>query len=300
MADAGTTSFLQSIAPLVEKIKTDYPSLLPYLQDPEIAEIILEGAANNDTPTAFQAAIQGSKWYTSKAPSERQWIVTKLVDPGRASQLEAQTSVQIRQLASTYGIPLTSAQVDYFTTGALDGGWDANEIQRQVVNYGSTRQLRPGQITATQDQLRATASSYAIPVSDQALKSWATQINDGNQTTQGFQSYAAQQAKLAFPGLEKQIDSGLTVKQIGDPYAQIAAQQLGIDPNTIDFSDPKWHAALQGQDANGNPAGPLTHLQWQQKILVDPTYGFASSQQGLSDAYNLKQSIMQSFGTQVV
>lgn len=298
MADA--TNFLQSIAPLVERIKKDFPSLLPYLSDPALAEIILEGAAGQYTPEKFTSAVQGSEWYRTKAPSERQWIITKLVDPARAAQLESQATVQVRQLASQFGVPLTSAQLDLFVNGALQGGWDAAEIQRQLVNYSQTQRLSPGQITATQDQLKATAAAYAIPLSDQTLSHWATQINNGSQTTQGFQDYAQQQAKLAFPSLAKQIDSGLTVKQIGDPYAQIAAQTLGIDPNTVDWSDPKWQKALQSRDKDGNISGPQDHLQWKQTLMTDDAYGYAHSEGGQSAAYDLKGALSSAFGLNVL
>lgn len=317
MADAGAT-FLRSLAPtaavfaktnpgqdfgaLISRIASDYPQLAPYLSNPEIAQILLEAAKNNPTAAQFQGAVQGSEWYRSKPPSERTWITTQLIDPARASQLSAQAAVRLHQAARIAGVNLTPDQFAKLTDQALAGGWDtdANEIQRRLVDMGRTQTLGPGQITATQDQLRATASNYAIPVSDTALRNWAVRINDGSQTAAGFEEYARSQAKLAFPTLAKQIDTGLTVKQIGDPYAQIAAQTLGINPDGIDWSKPKWQAALQGRDAKGEMTGPLDHLAWQQKLTTDKAYGYDQSQNGLSSAYQLVNTLATGFGQQVI
>lgn len=300
MADA--TSFLQGIAPLVAKINSDYPQLAPYLQNPEIAQIILEGASKNMTPTQFQGAIQASTWYKTKAPSERTWITTQLIDPARAGQLEGETSVRVRQIANQLGLRLTGAQVDLFAHGALQGGYDkdANELQRQLADFGRNQKLAPGQILATQQQMQKTASDYGIPIGGQALKAWATQVNDGSQTMQGFQAYAASQAKLAYPPLAKEIDQGLTIKQIGDPYAQIAATTLGIDPNSVDWSDPKWQKALQGRSKEGDYRGPMSHLDWKQTIMQDPAYAYAKSENGQTDAYHLMNTLKSAFGLNVL
>lgn len=300
MADA--TSFLAGIAPLVAKIQSDYPQLAAYLQDPEIAQIILEGASKNMTPTQFQGAIQASTWYKTKAPSERTWITTQLVDPARAGQLEGETSIRVRQIANQLGLRLTGAQVDLFAHGALQGGYDkdANELQRQLADFGRNQKLAPGQILATQQQMQKTAADYGVPLGGQTLRAWATQVNDGSQTMQGFQSYAAQQAKLAYPPLAKQIDQGLTVRQIGDPYAQIAGQALGIDPNSINWSDPKWQKALQGRSKEGDYRGPMDHLSWKQTIMTDPTYGYSKSENGQTDAYHLMNTLKGAFGLQVL
>lgn len=296
MADAGA-SFLQGIAPLVATINAQYPQLAPYLQNPEIAQILLEGAAKGQTPDQFQGALQASNWYRSKPPSEREWIVTQLIDPARAAQLQAQTSVQVNQLASEFGVHLDSNQVNLFTQGALAGSWDATEIQRRIVNFSQTQKLAPGQILATQQGLQSTAASYALPVAAGTLRDWATKINNGSQTTQGFTSYAQQQAKILYPSLAKQIDAGQTVKQIGDPYAQIAASTLGIDANSVDWSNPKWSAALQGTPAKaGEPAAPMSLQQWQQTLMTGPQYGFSHSTQGQTDAYNLVNTLKQGFG----
>lgn len=295
MADAGA-DFLKGIAPIIDQIKTNYPQLVPYLADPQLLSLFAEGMSKQMTSAQFQGFILASDWHRNTPPSARQWLSTQLLEPARAAQLKAQTSTQVQQIGTTVGVPLTTQQVDFLSQAALQEGWNATEIQRRIISQSAQAKLQPGQILATQGQLQQTASSYGIPISTNTLGTWARQINDGSQTTAGFQSYAAQQAKLAFPTLAKQIDSGLTVKQIGDPYAQIAGQTLGIDPNTVDWSQPKWQKALQAQDAQGNITGPMDHLSWEKTIRTDPTYGYSRSEQGQTDAYSLVNALKQGMG----
>ncbi len=54
-----------------------------------------------------------------------------------------------------------------------------------------------------------------------------------------------------FPSLKNALDSGVTVAQYVEPYRQMAAQTLEINPDDVDFMSPKYSQALFQNSPDG-------------------------------------------------
>lgn len=289
---------LAAVANMVTQIEAQYPAFAPLLKIPDIAKLLVEASQPGQqwTSTKFQAAIQGTDWWKNTSQPARQWEVLKLVQPGSAAQQQAQVAQQVHSLAATEGVVLSSTDLGNLVEQAQSNGWNANQIQQAVGQQARYGQQRAGTIQSTAGALGKIAADYGVPLSDHATFGWAQKIAEGNATQEGFQAYAQDQAKLAFPTLAQHIDQGMTVRQLADPYLQIAGQTLGVDPNTLELNNPKWASALQSRDAKGNITGPMTQMDWQRKIMTDPTYGYDHSQNAIDAATNLVASLKQSFG----
>lgn len=294
----GKGAGLKADDPRIQDIVDRFPEFATMLQIPEIADLLVKASApgNNWTPEYFREQLWHTKWWKSTPESARQWQTRKLVDPATAGLQARQLSANIIGTAQSLGINLTPGEVAWYTEFAGQEGWDETMLTRAIVDTHKQGKYHAGTVNATKDSLKGIAADYGIKVSDASAFKWATNIATGRQTQDGFQDFARNQAKGAFPQLIKEIDSGLTVKQIADPYMQQAADLLGLNPETMLLSDPKWQRALHGNDVKGNPTGRMSMQDWQRHIMTDPSYGYGRSANGRLAALQLRDSLAKTFG----
>lgn len=293
MVDKGR-EYLETIA----RITDAYPAFGPLLSIPDIANLLIEASVPGAqwTPDKLQAKIQGTDWWKNTSDSSRKWQIQKLTQPGSAAQSSAQTASAILSAAGQAGVSLSPTELATMVDNAQNDAWTPQQLQQNVVRHAEQNTLKPGTIANTATQLGGVAAQYGVPLSDHAAFAWASKIAAGTATAEGFNAYAVQQAKLHFPTLSEHLDQGMTVRQLADPYLQIAGQTLGVDPNALELSNPKWAAALQHRDEKGNIVGPMTTLDWQRKIMTDPGYGYDHTANAQAAATNLVQQLGQSFG----
>lgn len=135
-----------------------------------------------------------------------------------------------------------------------------------------------------------TAGDYLIPQSSAANMAW-----QGNEA--GFQKHAVETAKGMFPTMAPQLDQGITMKTLVDPYVQIAKQVLG--PNAApDWTDPKWTKALDGGfDPQTKRPAPMSMNQWIAFLKSDPGHDYDHKPQAVAQAKNFANALHRSFGT---
>ena len=284
---------------VASQIIDQYPAFAPFMKIPEVAQLLIEASTPGQqwTTQKLQAAIQATNWWKQTSQPGRSWQVTQLTDPATAARTAAQTAVQVHQLAATEGIPLSADEVTFLTQDAMSNGWNAQQIQQNIANNASRKSLTAGTIQKTSDDLGGIAQSYGIPLAPATAFQWAQKIAAGTATQDGFTAWSQDQAKSLYPTLAKHIDQGMTVQQLANPYAQIAGQVLGVDPNSLDLSNPKWGVALQSRDAKtGEVVGPMSMSDWAQKLRSDPVYGYDHTVNAKLDATNLAQQLGQQMG----
>src|SRR5690606_30366862 len=147
----------------------------------------------------------------------------------------------------------------------------------------------------TATKLRAIARDFAFPLSDAAVQTWMKAIVQGTRTEDDFLAYAREQAKMLFPTIAGAIDAGIAPSQYFDPYRQIAARTLSLNPEQIDLSDPKWMSALAVTDEQGNRV-PMRLDQWEAHIKSDERYGYHLTQQADREAEALVDFVGRMFG----
>lgn len=153
-----------------------------------------------------------------------------------------------------------------------------------------------GELGASVDQLKAEAAKYLVPVADSTLAQWAQQIAAGQSDIKGFDAYLQAQAKSLFPSMGAAIDQGITPQQYTDPYKQVASTVLGINPNSIDMTNPQWMRAVGQKDPKTGMPVAMSLYDWEQTLMSDPTYGYMKTQNATDRASALADGIAQMFG----
>lgn len=268
------------------------------------AEMIFQGAedaALAGSPwdaNKFQAAIQNTNWFRQTPAGNRQYLFTQVFDPASATRDANTMARKVLDFSNTMGEHLTLQQGALLADAAITGGWDDARIQQEIVannRYSPTMRLGWGTISASEDRVRGLAGDYGVQVAPHTAYNWASKIADGLATEQSFTSYAKDQAKLQHPYWAAQLDQGMTVRQLADPYVQNAAKLLEINPNTVNLSDPKWNFTTT--DKTGART-PMSQLDWQKKVMTDPAYGWDKTQNAMDSARQVSSQIRQSFGAQ--
>ncbi|HUR52878.1 MAG TPA: hypothetical protein VMZ71_02020 [Gemmataceae bacterium] len=144
-------------------------------------------------------------------------------------------------------------------------------------------------------KVKAAAGAYYVPMADVTAREWAKKVLSGEVPETALDEYVKQQAKSLFPALAGAIDQGVTVEQYADPYKQIAAQTLELNPNGINFNDPRWSRALVQVGKDGQ-RGSMTLYDWQNLLKTDATYGWDRTNQARTQATQISERIAQQFG----
>ena len=262
--------------------------------NPELRPIFDQAAAENWDEARIVGAISATGWWRTTEQNLRQWQQITSNDPATAQAQRNSRLAELNDLVGQWGVQIPTERLNEIVEGSLAVGASYQQLVDMVGGEILRSNLGPGGVTATQDQLRSMARQYLVPVSDETLSTWAANILAGSATEDGFQSYMIESAKTMFPALTAALDAGQTVSQYVDPYRQIAARELGINPNSIDFTDSKWSRAIHQMSDQGPVA--MNIADWIATLRTDPVYDYDKTTQGQEAAYQLSNSILQRMG----
>jgi hypothetical protein len=276
-----------------------------YLNHPDIGSIIKEAAAEGWDPTLLEATLQQTEWWQTTSAAKRTWDAAVGQDPATAqAQVDARMA-EITNLSQEMGLDLGAIEragagnmVMHLATQSLMYGWSTAQLQDAI---GAEvlrdpilgQQVREGTVG---QEIRAAASDYGVPLSDGVLDERARQIAAGTSTMDDYKTYLIKQAKATYGELDGALDRGETVRQVADPYLQIASQMLGLDPSQLQLNDPKWMAALAYKDPATGKSRTLNFDEWQQRIRSDATYGYGKTDMAKDKAREFAMMLGQELG----
>lgn len=278
----------------LDTIALQYPAFAPLLKIPEIAQLLEEAATNNWSGDQLTLKLRATHWWQSTSDTQREWQYRKLTDPATATRQSNQMALSILERASMLGVPITLGQAADLADKSMGLSWDDNELTRQVANLAQLGKDHAGSITATQTTLAGIAGDYGVNVSDNTLFHWAKNIASGTADQKGFAEYAKNQALVSHPYWEHQLNQGMTVRQLADPYLQTAGRLLEINPESITLSNPRWNIAKPAE--KGQDPKPMSQLEWSQKLMTDAVYGWDKTQNAKDAAFQVVDELRKNFG----
>lgn len=278
---------------LADTTRELYGYLATYLEDPELGPILTQASEENWSPARLQGAIEQTEWWKNNQAASRTWDANEKSDPATAQAQIEQRMNDIKQQASQAGFSIDPMHLHDMARDSLRLGWDQGQLQNAIGAEASRNNTLS--TSTTMQQVRAQASEYAIPMSDQAMNKWGLDIATGVKTAEDYRQYLVGLAKGQYPALAAQLDAGQTMKQLADPFVQVAAQTLGISADTIDLRDVKWSGALNAVDSKGQ-LRPMTLDEWNRKLKTDPVYGWQNTADAHAQTYALGTTILRKFG----
>lgn len=306
-------AYLQAIA--------QYPQYAWMLNDPtlmvknpqtgQMQNILQVAAQNNWDQATLDAALTSTKWFQQNSDTMRNYQQLQNQDPAQYHQDVAGQAAIIALTAQQWGVNLTPQQVGAMAGQALSLGWNQQQINQAIASHAQfTQGLQSagaasytgagtvpnggGQLGGIMDQYMQIAKQNLIPLSPQSAYQWAVNTLAGSTNQASYNAYIQAQAKSLFPQFSNQIDQGISVGTLAQPYQQAAASVLGMDPNQINMTDPKFLVGLTGNGATGHKAMSLD--QWNTYLMANPAFGFANTTNGKAQASNLANFIGTAMG----
>ena len=281
---------------LEDWIATAYGHWAYLLEHPEMGPKIREWARKGATAGIIDREVRATKWWKTTNENQRTFDDRFASDSATVEQEIDAKAQELRQMASEMGGFLDEAALAQLGRESLRDGWRPDETIRAVyleMRKGSdpTESLRSGIIGRS---LRNIARQYALPMSDASIDSWVSRIATNEYLIEDFQNFARRNAIGMFPSLAADIERGLDVETLVSPFTEMAARTLEINPTDIDFSDPKWNAALNFGDDKGRRM--MTLGEWGQYLRETPEYGYEYTSQAQTRAYQVAETLGKTFG----
>lgn len=240
--------------------------------NPELKKLLAQAKANDWDGQTMQAAIRGTDWYRNHAEIWRKNWVLKRDNPEQFQRDLTQARGTVDAIANEFGVDLSTAQRNKVAHDMLWLGLNSTEINDAIGSYFNKQ---GGDFSGTagdlQDKIMGMAADYGIRVSDDWVGRFVKGMLTGKMTEQDADNHLKEMAKSAYPSLAAQIDAGMTVKQIADPYVQAMSQILELPDSRIDAYDETIRSALHNVGKDGAPATkPI--WQFEQDLRKDPRW----------------------------
>jgi hypothetical protein len=264
---------------------------------PEIKLLLQKAIEESWSENKFAAKLAETTWYKTTSASAREWDMGEQRDPASYQQKIDLRIANIKNSALSKGLRFSDESLSVLARNSLRGGWDEQTLQNAIgaealKSVGGVSQLRSGYIG---QNLKRQASQYGVVLSDVTFNSWINKVATGEETDTSFQAYALQMAKNLFPGISAQLDAGQTYDQITDPYRQLASRTLEINPETVDFLDPKWAKAVTFMTDKGEQR-PMNFNEWGDYLRQTQSFGYEYTDDARSRAYGVSETLANIFG----
>lgn len=289
--------FFELLATIAER----YPQFMPFLQQPGVFKVLADSVNGTWSDTQTQAALQNTEYFKSTPLAVRQWHALQYTDPATASQKATDTKSVLDDLIRQTGVHLDTSggfgsMYFQFFVQAVSNGWDAQTIKYKLLASTNATATGGGDIGETAVQVRKLANDYGIPMSDATVMDYARRIVQGVDTPDSIKGDVVKQAMSLYPSMNDQLSRGYSVRDVAQPYLQLAQQELGIDPNTVNLTDKKWMALLNQRDPKTGVNTTMPLDQALATMRTDPIYGYDSTAQGRQAATQLTGALAQKFG----
>lgn len=248
--------------------------------DPELANLIQQAVSGQWTADKFRASLMATNWYRSRSESTRQFIELQSRDPVEANKRIADQARKIQQQASLQGIAINGNRLQQMAKDSLMYGWDDTLLQQSIA---AEWHYKPGDTAggaaALETKYKAMADDYGLTLSTAQVADYVGGTMAGRYNDDNVRDFLSDMARSKYPGLNKYLDVGMTVKQVAAPYLQSYAQLLEVSPDTVSVNDPYVQIALQGQQPiKGGGSGPKPGQFSAQPVTLAGSTGSAADE----------------------
>jgi hypothetical protein len=223
--------------------------------NPELKKLLRQAKANDWDAQTMQAAIRGTDWYRNHSATWRENWVLKRDNPKEFEQRRRTARVSVDAIANQWGVDLSEEERNKIARDMMFLGLSEDEVIAAIsTKFEGANGDLSGNAGDIQDKVMAMAADYGVRVSDNYIDGLVRGLMDGTMTEQDADNHVKALAKSTYAALAPQIDGGMTVRQIADPYIRSMASLLELNDQDIDLFDSTIRAALTGRSKDGAPA----------------------------------------------
>lgn len=244
-----------------------------FKSQPELWKLLNSAVEGQWTGAKFQAEVKNSGWWKNNSSTVRQAQVLAKTDPATyKAQLEA-ARVAAQQIAVKAGASLSAKNVDRVARNMVTLGWSEQQVANFVGQYikFADNNVLGGMAGQAASAIRKQAYDLGVAVTDQSILNNSQYLVRGLTTMEKVSNSLREQAAGLYPAYAEQIGAGASVQDLAQPYVQVLAQELGLNPKDVNAFSPKIKAAINRVDATGTPA-PMSMTDFTQLVRQDPQW----------------------------
>jgi len=283
----------QAIQNAQEKVLADANQIGVSLSKQELDAIALTYAKNNYVASGSFGTASGT------AP---EWLDQAIVDT--LENIQGQKIGKIPTDFSTlapgttqFGVDTTGQPGSTAPGGAPTGLYgisaqlynDFQGIAQQYMMYNPTN---PSGSLLTQQDLMNQVQSALKNYTGTGSSFGSSNLISGAQAQ--FTQQMIAQASQMYPSMAAAIAAGTTPQAYVQPYSSVISQMTGIDPASINFTDPKWNWVIATPDPKTGQKTALTLDQVQQKLATTPMFDQSNNAAQMADS--VTTNLNKSFG----
>lgn len=266
-----------------------------FYQDAELKALLKKAVKESWSTDKFKGRFMATKWYRTHSQNERQFNELEKRDPATvASEIAAQVA-KLKDQFSQAGVSIDDARLKQMARLTLMYGSNDAQIQDMIAaEYTYKPGETAGAVADTETEIRGLARDYGVNVNDQQLSEWIGGVISGEYNLASLQDFIRDSARSKYLGFEKQINAGMTVRDIASPYLSSYSNILETDPNNVDVQDPLIQQALQGHMQKDGSVQPQTVYDFEKTLRRDPRW--LKTKNAKDSMTNLAMRIGQDFG----
>lgn len=266
-----------------------------FYQDSELKNLLKQAVKESWSTDKFKGRFMATHWYRTHQQNERQFNELEKRDPATASAEIAAQVATLRDRFSQSGVAIDDKRLKQMARLSLMYGSNEAQIQDMIAaefkyQPGNTS----GAVADTETQVRQLARDYGVNVSDGQMRGWIGNVLSGEYTLPNLQDLVRDMARSKYLGYQKQIDAGMTVRDIASPYLASYSKILETSPDNVDLEDPLIQKAIQGQMDKQGQVIPQTVYDFERTLRQDPRW--LKTQNAKDSMTSLALRIGQDFG----
>lgn len=270
--DFATTQEAVKLTP--EELAATYGWAIGFMEsNPELKKLFHTATAETWTAQKFQAEVRNTSWWKSTSESVRKAQALESSDPATwQAQLDA-TKLQVELLAAKMGASIPPGKLDEISKDAARMGMDESKLRDVLAGYVTFTQegLLRGEAGMHEFVIKEYAAKQGVKLDSDAIMHQAQLITKRLATVDDFKAQIRETAKGAFPGYAEQIDAGMTVDDLAEPFQSVMAKTLEMPETSIKLDDPVIKQAMNGVNKDGKPVG-MTLPQFTTSLKNDPRW----------------------------
>lgn len=295
---------------IINDLKINHPQWAQWvLEHPELKKTVIAWSKIKGGPTQEQidAAVYPTKIVQEYNSIQQNLDKLKALSPGEyKSRVDTATNIVDTEIARQ-GLKdvISTDNRQKIIDAALNNGWSSQDqrLTQAVGAYFSTKATKAAATgtyaTNLASQLRAMATKYMIPMSDQTLEEMGKAIAQGNSTVADQESWFKQQAASLYPFMAGTIDT-TSPETWFSPLRQLISSNLGVNPANVDFNDPsgKWMNLAVVRDPATGANVARSNADAVKEMRTNPIYGYDKTPGGIEAGFNIgtKLRAMMGFG----
>jgi hypothetical protein len=245
---------------------------------PALKDLLAEAIKAKWTEAQFTARLESSPWWMQHADTVRNLAIMHATEPGTYKQNLSNAQQMVWLKAKQLGRDITAAQANSLALRTLteNGSWDDQRLSVLITDNTKVATgdggAYVGNAAQLGDHMTQVAQNYGVAYTKPFLDAWINDVESGRNSIDGFEAVMRARAKAAFPQFGAQIDAGMTVRDIADPYISTYAQTLEVPETSVTLNDAAIKKALSqsGPDGTTRTAQPL--WQFERQLKDDPRY----------------------------